>query len=114
MLVSNPRPSRRPSLLHSIKLTLVSSQLAEECQVQNLTLPSHAQRKLAKLHLGDLSPEAKKRLKWFDWHRDHGENVSLTCRHFGIARQTFYRWKQRYKPFDLSSLEDRSSRRCVR
>ena len=29
---------------------------------------------------------------------------------FGIARQTFYRWNQRYNPFDLASLEDRSSR----
>jgi len=110
MLVSNPRPSRRPSLLHSIKFTILASQLTTEYQVQNLTLPSRAQRKLSKLHLQDLSGEAKKRLKWFDWHRDHGENVSLTCRHFGIARQTFYRWKQRYNPFDLASLEDRSSR----
>ena len=110
MLVSHPRPSRRLSLLHSSKLTIFPPQLAEECPVQNLTLPTRAQRKLSKLHLEDLSGEAKKRLKWFDWHRDHGENVSLTCRHFGIARQTFYRWKQRYNPFDLASLADRSSR----
>ena len=110
MLVSNSRPSRRPSLHHSTKLTSVSSQLTKECQVQNLTLLTSAQRKLSKLHLQELAPEAKKRLKWFDWHREHGENVSLTCRHFGIARQTFYRWKQRYNPFDLASLEDRSSR----
>ena len=88
MLVSNPRPSRRPSLLHSIKLTIFLPERTTECQMRNLTLPSRAQRKLARLHLQDLSPEAKKRLKWFDWHRDHGQNVSLTCRHFGIARQT--------------------------
>ena len=110
MPVSNPRPSRRPSLLHSTKLTIQPSQLREECQVQNLTLPSRNQKKLSKLHLKELSSEAKKRLKWFDWHRDHGQNVSLTCRHFGIARETFYRWKRRYNRFDLSSLEDRSSR----
>ncbi len=78
--------------------------------MQNLTLPSRNQKKLSKLHLKELSSEAKKRLKWFDWHRDHGQNVSLTCRHFGIARETFYRWKRRYNRFDLSSLEDRSSR----
>ena len=116
MLVSNPRPSRRPSLLHSIKLTILPSELVKECQVQNLTLPSRNQRQLARLHLQDLSPEAKKRLKWFDWHREHGENVSLTCRHFGIGRSTFYRWKQRYIPKDLRSLEDRPSRphRCRR
>ena len=79
--------------------------------MRNLTLPSRAQRKLSKLHLEELSPEAKRRLKWFDWHRDHAQNVSLTCRHFGIARETFYRWKRRYKPSDLSSLEDRPWRR---
>jgi transposase InsO family protein len=78
--------------------------------MQNVTVPSRAQRKLARLHLQELGAEAKKRLKWFDWHRANGENVSLTCRHFGIARETFYRWKRRYDPFDLSSLEDRSSR----
>ena len=78
--------------------------------MQNLTLPSRNQRKLSKLHLEDLSAEAKRRLKWFDWHREHGENVSLTCRHFGIARETFYRWKRRYQPAALSRLEDRSSR----
>jgi transposase InsO family protein len=36
--------------------------------------------------------------------------VSLTCRHFAIARQTFYRWQRRDDPFNLASLEDRSSR----
>ncbi|MBK6661933.1 MAG: helix-turn-helix domain-containing protein [Thermoflexaceae bacterium] len=40
----------------------------------------------------------------------NGENVSKTCRHFTIARQTFYRWLTRYNPNDLRSLEDRSSR----
>jgi transposase len=32
----------------------------------------------------------------------------LTCRYFRISRQTFYRWKQRYDPQDLSRLEDGS------
>lgn len=78
--------------------------------MQNLTLPSRNQRKLSRLHLGDLSAEAKKRLKYIDWHRAHGENVSLTSRHFGISRQTFYRWWQRYDPHDLRTLEDRPCR----
>lgn len=110
MLVSNPRPSRRPALHHSTKVTVVPCEVREGCPVQNLTLPSRSQRKLSKLHLQDLSAEARKRLKWFDWHAAHGENVSLTCRHFAIARQTFYRWKRRYDRFNLASLEDRSSR----
>ena len=78
--------------------------------MNNVTVPNRNQRKLARLHLRDLSAEAQKRLKWFDWHRAHGENVSLTCRHFAIARQTFYRWQRRDDPFNLASLEDRSSR----
>jgi transposase InsO family protein len=62
----------------------------------------------------ELSREARLRLAWFDWHASHGENASLTCRHFGISRSTFYTWKQRFKRFDLHSLESRSSRprRC--
>jgi transposase InsO family protein len=42
-----------------------------------------------------------------DFHR-RTQNVALTCRHFGIARQTFYRWLKRYEPLDLTSLEERS------
>jgi transposase InsO family protein len=45
-----------------------------------------------------------------DYYRSHGENASLTCRHFDISRQSFYRWKRRYDPGDLRSLEGRSHR----
>jgi hypothetical protein len=38
--------------------------------------------------------------------------VAHTCRHFGISRQTFYRWQRRYDPYDLTSLEERSHRPC--
>ena len=58
----------------------------------------------------DLSREGKKRLAWFDYYEGHGRNASLTCRHFGISWQTFYRWKRRYDPRRLDSLEDRSHR----
>ena len=40
----------------------------------------------------------------------HGRNAAFTCRYFGISRQTFYRWRRRYDPQDLSSLQDRSHR----
>ncbi|HXQ97689.1 MAG TPA: helix-turn-helix domain-containing protein [Candidatus Limnocylindrales bacterium] len=33
-----------------------------------------------------------------------------SCRHFGIRRQTFYRWWRRYDPHNLSTLESRSHR----
>ncbi len=57
----------------------------------------------------DLSKAAKHRLKWFDHYRQ-SQNVSLTCRYFGISRQTFYRWQARYEPRRLETLEARSSR----
>jgi putative transposase len=56
----------------------------------------------------DLSRDASKRLKWFDYYITHGHNGRLTCRHFGISPQTFYRWKRRYDSRRLDSLEDRS------
>jgi hypothetical protein len=31
-----------------------------------------------------------KRLSWMDWYFSHGENAELTCRHFGISKDTFY------------------------
>ncbi len=66
-------------------------------------------RKLAGLGR-ELSREALNRLAWFDFHRTHGENVALTCRHFGISRQTFYNWRRRFDRFYLASLESGSHR----
>lgn len=53
-----------------------------------------------------LSQEAGRRLWWIDWYYDHGKNISLTCRYFGIARATFYRWFKRYDRHNLYTLED--------
>lgn len=58
--------------------------------------------------ISDISKEAQVRLKWFDFYHSHGHNARLTCRHFGISPQTFYRWKGRYNPRHLPSLESRS------
>ena len=58
----------------------------------------------------DLSREASRRLKWFDYYLAHGHNGRLTCRHFDISPQTFYRWKRRYNPRHLESLEEHSRR----
>jgi len=57
-----------------------------------------------------LSKQARQRLKWFDYYSSHGHNARLACRHFDISPQTFYRWKERYNPRHLESLEDRSHR----
>ncbi len=58
----------------------------------------------------DLSPEASKRLKWFDYYRCHNSNARLTCRYFGISPQTFYRWKRRYDTSQPKSLESKTCR----
>jgi putative transposase len=61
-------------------------------------------------NVNDLSRDAARRLKWFDYYNSHGHNGRLTCRYFGISPQTFYRWKRRYDSRRLESLEDRSHR----
>ena len=45
-----------------------------------------------------------------DYYQQHGKNARLTCRHFDISPQTFYRWLRRYRPRRVESLEDRSRR----
>ncbi|MDR0473533.1 MAG: helix-turn-helix domain-containing protein [Treponema sp.] len=66
----------------------------------------------------ELSEKAKFRLKVFDWYYHNPAlyslsglpDASLTCRHFGIHRPYFYRWKARYDKRRLSSLENRTTR----
>lgn len=58
----------------------------------------------------DLSRIARVRLEMLDWHREHGENVARTARHFGYSRPTLYRWLLRFDRNRLETLEDRSSR----
>ena len=57
----------------------------------------------------ELSQRATARLAMVDWHRAHGDNVSLTGRHFGYSRPTVYRWLARYDRTRLETLEDRPS-----
>lgn len=58
---------------------------------------------------GTISPGAAARLKWMDHYALH-QNARLTCRHFDISPQTFYRWKRRFDLYDLTTLEDGSHR----
>jgi hypothetical protein len=51
----------------------------------------------------ELSRTGRMRLAWMDFYRVT-QNVALTWRHFGISRQTFYRWQGRYDVFDLTTL----------
>jgi transposase InsO family protein len=45
-----------------------------------------------------------------DYYESHGHNARLTCRHFDVSPQTFYRWRRRYDHRNLRTLEDRSRR----
>jgi len=65
--------------------------------------------RLAK-HTADISKEAQRRVKWFDYYEATGRNARKTCRHFDISPDTFYRWQRRYTPQNLLTLEDRSHR----
>ena len=58
-----------------------------------------------------LSKPAKQKLKWMEFYESHGHNARLTCRHFGISPDVFYRWKKRYQPGRLASLEDHTANR---
>jgi hypothetical protein len=39
----------------------------------------------------ELTGAARRRLKWMDYYRAYGGNARLTCRHFDLNPQTFYR-----------------------
>ena len=52
-----------------------------------------------------LSKDALKRLWWMDWYQGHDKNAEATCRHFGISKSVFYRWKNRYRRYNLKTLE---------
>lgn len=59
---------------------------------------------------GNLSAKAKGRLKVLDWHRTHGENISLTARRFGVHRRLLRNWRDRLKRMGPRGLEDLSKR----
>jgi transposase InsO family protein len=66
-------------------------------------------RQLARLGKS-LGRAARTRLQWMLFYFFNGRNAARTCRHFGISRQTFYRWKRRFDRHDLRTLEERSHR----
>lgn len=65
---------------------------------------------VSSIHPVQLSREAKHRLRIIVWYEEHGSNAALSCRHFGISRDTFYRWIRRYRKCGPGGLEDGSHR----
>jgi len=54
--------------------------------------------------------QIKMRLGWFRHVEEITHNVAQTCRYFGIARKTYYKWYNRYIEEGMSGLIDRSTR----
>jgi len=49
------------------------------------------------------------RFKMLQQAAEGSRNVARTCRHFGLSRKTFYKWKQRYEVHGAAGLGDRAS-----
>lgn len=49
------------------------------------------------------------RLKILRHAEEVTQNVSQTCRYFGISRKTFYKWKKRYEELGETALCNRST-----
>ncbi len=56
-----------------------------------------------------LSGGAKQRLEWIIFYHSFGKKNALeTARYFGISRKTFHKWKGRFNPKVIQSLEEKS------
>lgn len=62
--------------------------------------------RMSKIMSRTLSETARVRLAWMDAYRKCGAAAKV-CRHFSIPLRTFWRWRKRYDPFDLATLECR-------
>jgi transposase len=58
----------------------------------------------------ELGRQAKRRLAIIRHAQEVTGNVALTCRYYGISRQTYYQWYRRYQAKGLDGLRDRSKR----
>ncbi len=57
-----------------------------------------------------LTTKARFRIKVLDWHKQRGNNVSLTSRHFGLMRFTVRSWSKKFKSLGVVGLKDKSHR----
>ena len=61
-------------------------------------------------YIDKLSPQAKVRYKAINLYSSGDYSLEQICEIFEINRSTFYRWRKKYKPNRVESLEDRSRR----
>lgn len=69
-------------------------------------LPEH-ERWIRQADVVGLSAEGRLRLSWLIYAQ-LSKNVAKTCRHFGIVRSVFYKWRKRFDQGNILSLESRS------
>ena len=58
----------------------------------------------------EIEGEVKRRLAVFNHAEEVTGNVAMTCRYYGMTRQTFYEWKKRYEELGEEGLRPRSKR----
>lgn len=58
----------------------------------------------------ELNRNAARRLARIRHAQEVTGNVSLTCRYYGISRQSYYKWLRRYEDQGIDGLRDRSRR----
>lgn len=81
-----------------------------EHKKDNINGLDRSRTQIYKTSASNLSRSAKQRLKWMN-HFGKYRNARLTCRHFGISPDTFYLWVKRFRPGNISTLEDDSKTR---
>jgi len=54
--------------------------------------------------------QVRRRLAILRHSQEVTDNVAMTCRYYGITRQSFYLWKRRYEELGPDGLKDRSRR----
>ena len=58
----------------------------------------------------NLTEKAKQRLRVVDWLKKHGDDISLTARHFGLDRKTVRAWRNKFNRVGMLALNDKSHR----
>ena len=58
----------------------------------------------------ELARRAKRRLAIIRHAEEVTGNVAMTCRYYGISRQTYYRWYRRFEERGIEGLKDRSTK----
>lgn len=76
-----------------------------------MTLESPFQREETEVTQRELQLDRRvaRRLAIFRYHEE-GHSVALTCRRYGIARETDHKWQRRYRALGVEGLRDRSTK----